>query len=95
MISPELSGECTEDTMNALQIKTFLWKNGLTISSIASEIHEELDRTFDGCRNSLTRLFYHGDYNEELARVIKERYGIKVDKPWLPQTVREAVRRAA
>jgi len=81
--------------MNALQIKTFLWKNGLTISGIATDIHQDVGRTFDGCRMALTRLFYYGDYDETLATVVRDRFGIKVDKPRLPQTVSEAVRRAA
>lgn len=81
--------------MNALQIKTFLWKNGLTISGIAREIELEYDATFDSLRTMLTNMFYYGDYNAKLAAMVNEKYGIRIEKPRLPQTVREAVRRAA
>jgi hypothetical protein len=80
--------------MNALQIKTFLWKNGLTISGIATDIHTSVGLTFDSCRNALTRMFYHGDYNAELAKIVRDKYGIKVDRPAKPQTVREALKAA-
>lgn len=81
--------------MNALQIKTFLWKKGLTISSIARELELEYEATFDSLRTMLTNMFYYGRYNSELAALVEEKYGIKIDRPRLPQTVREAVRRAA
>lgn len=81
--------------MNALQIKTFLWQNGLTITEIARSIEPEYDATLDSIRTMLTNLFYHGKWNAELAALVEEKYGIKVDRPERPQTVREAVRLAA
>jgi len=81
--------------MNALQIKTFLWKNGLTITGMAKEIAPAIGWTFDTTRNGLTQLFYHGKYNADLAKLVRDKYGIKVDRPERPQTVSEAVRRAA
>lgn len=81
--------------MNALQVKTFLWKNGLTITDIARSLEPDYDASFHSIRNALTQMFYHGKYNADLARLVKDKYGIKVDRPWLPQTVKEAVRRAA
>lgn len=81
--------------MNALQIKTFLWRNGLTISGIAKALAPHLGWTVDTTRNALTQLFYHGKYNAELARLVRQEFHITVDKPSRPQTVREALRRAA
>lgn len=81
--------------MDALQIKTFLWKQGLTITQIAEAVAPELGWTVDTARNAITKLFYHGKWNAELAALVRSRYGIKVTKPTAPQTVREAVRRAA
>ena len=81
--------------MNALQIKTFLWKNGLTISEIARALELEYDATFDAIRTALTQMFYHGKYNAELASLVNAKYGIKIDRPTKPQTVREAVQKAA
>jgi len=81
--------------MNALQIKTFLWKQGLTVTEIAEAVALQLGWTVDTARNAITKLFYHGKYNAELAAFVKANYGIVIKKPDAPQTVREAVRRAA
>lgn len=81
--------------MNALQIKNFLWKNGITISEMARQIEPEYEATADSIRTMLTNLFYHGKWNSELAAIVEERYGIKVDRPTRPQTVREAIKLAA
>lgn len=81
--------------MNAFQIKTFLWKKGLTITDIAKAIEPDYDATFDSLRTMLTGLFYHGDYNSKLAKIVHQKFGIEVNRPSQPQTVREAVRRAA
>ncbi len=81
--------------MNALQIKTFLWKNGLTISSIARDIELEYDATFDSLRTMLTDMFYYGRFNEKLAALVEAKYGLKIDRPVRPQSVRDAVRQAA
>lgn len=81
--------------MNALQIKTFLWKRSLTVTEIARAIEPEYDATLDSIRTMLTNLFYHGKWNSQLAALVEAKYGIKVDGPTRPQTVREAVRRAA
>lgn len=81
--------------MNALQIKTFLWKRGLTITEIARAIEPEYDATLDSIRMMLTNLFYHGKWNGDLAELVQRKYGITVDRPSRPQTVRDAVRQAA
>lgn len=81
--------------MNALEIKIFLLKHGLTVSDIALALHKDVGLTFDSCRNALTRMFYHGDYKADLAKLVRLKFAIKVDRPVRPQTVREAVRRAA
>ena len=81
--------------MNALQIKTFLWENGLTISGIAREIELEYDATFDSLRTMLTNMFYYGEYNAKLAALVEEKFKIKIDRPTRPQSVREAVQKAA
>jgi hypothetical protein len=81
--------------MNAKQIKLFLWENGLTISEMARALELEYDATFDTIRNALTQMFYHEKHNAELARLVRNKFGIHVDGPSKPQTVREAVRRAA
>ena len=81
--------------MNALQVKTLLWKKGLTISAIARGLELEYDATFDSLRTMLTEMFYHGKYNAKLAQLVDEKHGIKIDRPSTPQTVREAVQRAA
>lgn len=81
--------------MNALQIKTFLWKRGLTISEIARAIEPEYDATLDSIRTMLTNLFYHGKWNSQLAALVEQKFKITVDRPSRPQTVREAVRRSA
>lgn len=81
--------------MNALEIKTFLWKKGLTITEIARGLETEYDATFDSLRTMLSDMFYHGRYNAKLAALVAEKYGIKVDSPKRPQTVRDAVKAAA
>lgn len=81
--------------MNALQIKTLLWQKGLTISEIARGLELEYDATFDSLRTMLTEMFYHGKFNAKLARLVEEKYQIKIERPSTPQTVREAVQRAA
>lgn len=81
--------------MNALQIKTFLWKQGLTITTIAEDLAPQLGWTVDTTRNAVTKLFYHGKWNAQLASLVRDRYGITIKKPDVPQTVSEAVRRAA
>lgn len=81
--------------MNALEIKIFLLKKGLTISEIARGVELEYDATFDSIRNALTQMFYHEQYNAKLAQLVSLKYGIVVNKPKVPQTVKEAVRRAA
>lgn len=81
--------------MNALQVKTFLWKNGLTVTQIARELEMEYDATFESLRTMLTAMFYFGKFNQKLADLVDRKYGLKVDKPSRPQTVKEAVRRAA
>lgn len=81
--------------MNALEIKTFLWKNGLTITDIARGLETEYDATFDSLRTMLSDMFYHGRYNSKLANLVRQKYKIRVDRPSTPQTVKEAVRRAA
>lgn len=80
--------------MNALQIKTFLWKNGLTITDIARAIEPEYDATLDSIRTMLTNMFYHGEYNSKLANLVREKYGIVIRQPQ-PRTVKEALRQAA
>jgi hypothetical protein len=81
--------------MNPLQVKTFLWKRGLTISQIARDLELEYEATFDSLRIMLTDLFYHGKYNAKLAKLVEARYGLKIERPARPQTVREAVKQAA
>jgi hypothetical protein len=81
--------------MNALQIKVHLFKKGLTISQIARDLEPGYDATFDSLRSMLTNLFYHGVRNDKLASLVESKYGIKVDLPRRPQSVREAVQRAA
>lgn len=81
--------------MNAFQVKTLLWKKGLTISEIARSLEGEYDATFDSLRTMLTNLFYHGQYNAKLADLVFEKFGIKIDRPIRSQTVREAVKQAA
>lgn len=81
--------------MNAFEIKIFLLKHGLTITDIAKSVMDDFGQTFDSTRNALTQMFYHDKYNPNLARTVREKYGIKVNPPKTPQTVREAVRRAA
>lgn len=81
--------------MNALQIKIFLLERGLTITAIAKALSKDYPATEHSIRTMLTDLFYHGKWNEKLARLVRVKYAIKVDKPTRPQTVREAVRRAA
>lgn len=80
--------------MNALQIKTFLWKNGLTITDIARALEPEYDATLDSIRTMLTNMFYHGEYNSKLAQLVREKYGLVIRQP-LPRTVKDAVRQAA
>lgn len=81
--------------MNALQVKNFLWKAGLTVTQIARDIEPEYDATFESLRTMLTAMFYFGKYNEKLATLVREKYGLNIDRPSRPQTVKEAVRRAA
>lgn len=81
--------------MNALEVKIHLFKKGLTISAIAREIELEYEATFDSLRMMLSDMFYHGKYNAKLAKLVKAKFQITVDKPSRPQTVREAVQRAA
>lgn len=80
--------------MNALQIKVFLLKHGLTVSGIARDIADDYPATIDSIRKMLTEMFYHGRYNAGLAAIVDRKFGIKI-VPSRPQTVREAVRRAA
>lgn len=81
--------------MNALKVKKFLWQNGLTISDMARRLEGKYDATFDSLRTMLTNLLYHDKYNEELAELVKAEFGLTVPKPTRPQTVKEAVKRAA
>lgn len=81
--------------MNALEIKIFLLEKGLTITEIARVLSKDYDATVDSIRTMLTDLFYHGKWNEKLAKLVHKKYAIKVDKPTRPQTVREAVKHAA
>ena len=81
--------------MNAFEVKIHLFKNGLTITAIAKDLAPAYGATIDSLRMMLTELFYHGKYNERLAAIVESEYGIKVDRPKRPQTVREAVQRAA
>lgn len=80
--------------MNALQIKTFLWKEGLTITQIANDLQPEYGATVHSLRTMLTDLFYHGRPNTKLTDLVKKRYGITVDTK-RRTTVKEAVKRAA
>lgn len=81
--------------MNALKVKNFLWKNGLTISEMARQLEGKYDATFDSLRNMLTDLLYHDKYNEKLAQLVESEFDLKIPKPTKPQTVREAVQQAA
>jgi hypothetical protein len=81
--------------MNALEVKIHMFKKGLTISSIARDLEGEYDATFASIRTMLTNMFYYGRYNHKLALLVSARYGIKIERPTRPQTVREAVQRAA
>lgn len=81
--------------MNALQIKVFLFKHGLTISGMARELAGDYPATVDSIRTMLTDMFYHGRHNAGLARLVEIKFKLKVDNPKRPQTVREAVQRAA
>jgi hypothetical protein len=81
--------------MNALQIKVFLFKNGLTVSAIARGLVDHYPANEESIRKMLTNMFYHGKFNAGLAALVEKKYGIRIDEPKRPQTVREAVRRAA
>lgn len=81
--------------MNALKVKNFLWKNGFTITEMARQLEGEYDATFDSLRTMLTQMLYHDKYNRELAKLVESRFGLKIEKPTKPQTVRQAVQRAA
>jgi hypothetical protein len=67
--------------MTPLQIKNYLWKNGLTISDLARAIEPEYDATFHSLRIMLTEMFYSDRYNSKLAVIVEEKFGIKVDPP--------------
>lgn len=67
--------------MTPLQVKTFIWKNNLSISSMAREIELEYDATADSIRVMLNRLFFDGVYNAKLAELVNEKYGLKIDRP--------------
>ncbi len=82
--------------MNALEVKIHLLKNGLTITGMARELELEYDATFESLRTMLKELFYYGKYNQKLAALVHDKWNIKIDrKDARPQTVREAVQRAA
>jgi len=81
--------------MNALQIKIFLLERGLSITEISRVLSKDYGATEHSIRTMLTDLFYHGKWNAKLAKLVRLKYGIKVDRPERSQTVREAVRRAA
>jgi len=81
--------------MNALEVKIHLLKNGLTVTGIARELEDEYGATFESLRTMLKDLFYYGKHNAKLASLVRKKYGIKIDQPTRPQTVREAVQRAA
>jgi hypothetical protein len=81
--------------MNALEIKIHMLKKGLTLTGIARELESEYEATFESLRTMLKNLFYYGKYNAKLAAIVDRKYGIKVSRPKTPQTVAEAVRRAA
>lgn len=81
--------------MNALEVKIHLLKNGLTITGMARVLELEYDATFESLRTMLKDLFYYDKYNAKLARLVDEKWGIKIDRPSRPQTVREALQKAA
>lgn len=81
--------------MNALQIKVFLFKEGLTITKIAKDLAGDYPANPESIRKMLTDMFYHGKHNAGLSKLVEIKFGIKIDRPKRPQTVREAVRRAA
>lgn len=82
--------------MNALKVKNFLWKNGLTVSSIAERVAPKYGTASKhSIRVMLTRMFYHDDHNERLAKIVKDEIGLDIPKPRKPQTVIEAVKQAA
>lgn len=80
--------------MNAVEIKIHMLKKGLTLTGIARELEPEYPATFESLRTMLKNLFYYGRYNSKLAALVKQKYGIKIDRPTQPQTVREAVSQA-
>lgn len=81
--------------MNALQIKVYLLKRGLTISAMARELSEDYPATVDSLRMMLTEMFYHGRNYAGLAKLVETKFGIKVDRRGRNGSVSEAVRRAA
>lgn len=81
--------------MNAFEIKVHLFKKGLSITKMAERLQPKYGGSTEAIRKMLTNLFYHGVWNDRLARFVKKEFGIVVDKPNRPQTVREAVRQAA
>lgn len=81
--------------MNALKVKNFLWKKGLTISEMARQLEGKYPANSDSLRTMLTNLFYHEKYNALLAQLVKDEFGLDIPQPSKPQTVKEAVQLAA
>lgn len=75
--------------MTALQVKTFLWKNNLTVARMSREIELEYDATAESIRVMLKMMFFKGVYNAKLADVVEQKYGLKIDRP-KSKTLRKA-----
>ncbi len=77
--------------MNPLEIKTFLWKNGLSVAEMARTLENE-NRKAKSIATMISDMIYGRRYYPALAEEIEKEFGLKFER--IP-SARELVRDAA
>jgi hypothetical protein len=80
--------------MNPFQVKVFMLKNGLTITSMAEDLADE-NRKKTSLQVMISDLIYGRRYYPHLAQELDENYGIKIKRPAQIESAREIVKQAA
>lgn len=80
--------------MNPFQVKVFMLKNGLTITSMAEDLADE-NRKKTSLLVMISDLIYGRRFYPSLAEELDTKFGLKIERPAKIESARKIVQKAA
>lgn len=66
--------------MKPIEVKTFLWENGLSISAMAREIAKDGTATERSLHTMISDMIYQRKFYPTLAKKLKEKFGLELER---------------